>query len=245
IRVFEPSGRTYRAANYPVETTQPKRLYLDGGGKLSASPPAANGSDTVFYTGLSNVCTRSTQQFAAGGIPPQICGGHLWSPTPGPGQIAYTSEPLTAPMTLAGPIGVTIHATSNRPETIWAVTIDDIAPNGKAVELSGGALLGSLREVDTARSWPAPNGGWLLPRHPLTAASQKQVPTDAVTRYDIEVRPVFGTIAAGHRIRVRIGTGDLPHLIPPPSALPSLLGGIYGVQHSPASVSWVDLAVAK
>lgn len=245
IHVIEPGGASYHAASYPVETTKPTRFYFDDGAKLSTAPPKSNGSDRLVYTGLSNLCTRSTQQFSAGIIPGNVCGGIQYLPGPGIGRIGYTSEPLDKPMKLAGPIGVTIQATSTRPDAIFVVTIDDVAPNGVAVELSGGALLGSLREVDPARSWPSPNGGWLIPVHPLTKASQKGVTPGAMTRYDIEVRPIFATLEAGHRLRVRIGTGDLPHLMPPPASLPALLGGIYGIAHGPAALSWIDLSATQ
>jgi hypothetical protein len=51
------------------------------------------------------------------------------------------------------------------------VELEDVAPGGTSTPLTEGALLGSLRQVDQARSWTAPGGGYLLPYHPYTHTS--------------------------------------------------------------------------
>jgi len=118
-----------------------------------------------------------------------------------------------------------------------------VAPDGTSVELTAGAQLGSLRAVDEDRSWPGGPDGWLLPFHPTTKASQKPVIPGEVTRYDIEIRPLFATLAPGHRLRITIGTGDFPHLLPPLQTGGNLLGGLYDVEHNAAALSWLDLPV--
>lgn len=67
------------------------------------------------------------------------------------------------------------------------------------------------------------------------------MPQRQVTRYDIEIRPVFETVPKGHRLRLLIGTNDTPHLLPPPMKLLALLGGVHQLQHHTGAVSHVDL----
>ncbi|MBV8430916.1 MAG: hypothetical protein JO244_07140, partial [Solirubrobacterales bacterium] len=62
-----------------------------------------------------------------------------------------------------------------------------------------------------------------------------------VTRFDIEIRPTFAQIAAGHRLRLTLTTSDLPTLIPPEPAATNLVGGIYQVQRNQAAASYVEL----
>lgn len=253
LHVIEPGGDAYDAARYPVEGTDTKRLYLRPGGALASTrAPADGGSDPVVFTGVSALCTRSTDQWAAGALSdalagtPFDCTEHRVPPGPEPGEQAYTTRPLASPMTLAGPIGATLRASSSRPESMFVVRLDDVAPDGTVTELTGGAQLGSLRALDRKRSWRSgERGGWSLPYHPMTRASQRPVRPDRVTRYDIEIRPGFLTIPAGHRLRVTVGTGDLPHLLPPPMRLTRLLGGAYDVQHHRGAQSWVDLPVRR
>ncbi|RZS45186.1 hypothetical protein EV193_1011073 [Herbihabitans rhizosphaerae] len=247
LRVIEPGGARYEAATYPVDPDTTSRLHLRAGDRLSPQPPAAQEKpDTLVFTGLSNPCGRSIDQFAAGLFsgPAHAAGRTIPCvderpaiELPKPLELSYTTDPLAGPMRLAGPVGLTVHARSTQRETMFVVRLESVAPDGKAVELSGGALLGSMRATDPAKSWPS------MPYHRLTADSRQPVTPGKLTRYDIEVRPVFATLPAGHRLRVTVGTGDVPHLIPPPTTATSLLGGVYEVHHDRAAASWIDLPV--
>lgn len=250
LHVIEPGGRRYDTADYPLAQARPTRMYLRSQGRLtSAKPTGAEPGDSIAFTGLSNPCTRSTDQFAAGMLSQLFAGAGIASPCTGsqrkpvrgPGETTYTSPALSGPLKLAGPIGVTLRATSTRPETLWTLTLEDVAPDGTSTDLSGGALMGSMRAVDGKRSWKGASGGWVYPYHPLTRAAQRPVTPGAVTRYDIQIRPAFATVPAGHRLRVRVATADFPHLVPL-ADLPSLIGGRYTIRHDAAAVSAIDLS---
>ena len=244
IQVIEPGGRTYRASHYPLVQTEVSRLHLAAGGRLTSGVPGVDGgSDQLIFLGGSQPCSRSTQQWSAGIVPEDLCGDRRLIPGPMPGEVAYTTDALTSPLTIAGPIGLRLRARATTTDTMWTVTLDDVAPDGSSVELTAGAQLGSLRALDVGRSWRGGPGGYLLPYHPTTRESQKAVVPGEVTRYDIEVRPLFATLAPGHRLRVTIGTGDFPHLLPPFTAYPHLVGGVYDIEHNAAALSWLDLPV--
>ncbi len=149
-------------------------------------------------------------------------------------------------MTLAGPVGATIYATSNRPQTELVATLEDVAPNGTSRPMTAGALLGSLRALDRKKSWYAKDGKPILPYHPYTKTSQKRVPTDgSVSRFDIEIFPTVGRIAKGHHLRLTLTTSDTPHLLPVPTQLPNLLGGVYGVQRNGSHPSSLEVPLAR
>jgi predicted acyl esterase len=145
---------------------------------------------------------------------------------------------------IGGPVDATLYATSTRPDTEMVATLEDVAPNGRATPITTGALLGSLRAVDPARSWRVGSGRYVLPYHPYTAASQQPVPVGRVTRFDIEIRPTFAEIAAGHRLRLTITTSDLPALVPPEPDVMNLAGGVYRVQRNSAAASYVEVLSA-
>jgi putative CocE/NonD family hydrolase len=244
LHVVEPGGRRYDVAAYPVESAPPTRLHLAPGGRLLPGVPGPAAADHLAFTGIAaNPCSRSSQQWSAGLVPEALCGAQRRPADPLPTELAWTTSPLDRPMTVAGPIGLHLRAASSAREVMWTVRLEDVAPDGSAVELSAGALLGTLRAVDPARSWPGGPGGWLLPHHPLTEASRLPVTPGAWIPYDLEVRPVFATLAAGHRLRVVVGSADVPHLLPPLRAGLALPGGIATIGYDPSAPSFLDVPV--
>ncbi|MBO9520276.1 MAG: CocE/NonD family hydrolase [Nocardioidaceae bacterium] len=245
MHVIEPGGDDYRLRTYPNEDGALTRLYLAPSRRLQpAAPTATTGSSKVYYKGLSLLCSQSINQWGAGTFRSFLasCDGinkvlDLLSP----GDVSYDTAPLAAPLRLAGPIGLTLRVTSNRPETMIVSELWDVAPDGSRNLVTGGGMLGSLRAVDASRSWASADGSWLYAHHPYTKESASPVPTSGVGRQDIEIRPSFVTIPAGHRLRLVLKTGDTPHLLPPPMRQAELLLGVYGIQNNATSPSYLDL----
>jgi hypothetical protein len=156
-------------------------------------------------------------------------------------SISYTTAPLKRAERIAGPLSASLFAAATSKDTEWVVEVEDVAPGGSAVPLTEGALLGSLRAVDSARSWRTPDGGYLIPYHSYTQASSHAVTPGQVTRYDVEIFPTYATIAAGHAIRVTISTADQPHLSPTAPELRNLTGGVYTLNRTAAYPSYVEL----
>jgi putative CocE/NonD family hydrolase len=247
------SGKWLEASRYPIEGATPRTYYLRPGKSLGPTKPGtAGGADQVVWTGLSSPCGLSTEQWGAGllqlileqagGSDP--CAEDDSTTQVGPGAVTYTTAPFAKPQVLAGPIAASLYATSTRPDAEFVVTLQDVAPNGSSRPLTSGALLGSFRKLDSKQTWKAPDGKPLLPYHPYTRASKQPVPTTGTTRFDIEVRPTFAQLAAGHRLRVTITTSDVPHLVPSPPQIANLAGGVYGIQHNAAAASSLELPLA-
>ena len=247
------SGKWLDASRYPLEGATPQTYYLGAGNSLGPTEPAAGGgSDQIAWTGLSSPCGLSTEQWgagvlelllqSAGGSDP--CAGEDSTTQVGPGAVTYTTAPFGKAQVLAGPIDATLYANSNRPDTEFIVTVEDIAPNGSSRPLTTGSFLGSFRKLDRSRTWWTADGKPLFPYHDYTRASQKPVPTGKTTRFDIEVRPTFAKLASGHRLRVTIATSDVPHIVPSPSQIANLAGGVYDVQHNSGAASFLELPLA-
>ncbi|HEV3365752.1 MAG TPA: CocE/NonD family hydrolase, partial [Acidimicrobiia bacterium] len=241
-------------ARYPFEPAAPTTLYLGDGGSLRPEPPATpSGSDPIMFTPISNPCRASTDQWSAGGLALVAESGGSESPCSagsplatqaGPGVLQYTSAPLSEASTVAGPIGVTLFATSNRPETSWVADLEHVDATGTARPLTQGALLGSFRTLDPARTWTAPDGKPIRPYHLSTRAAATPVVPGEMTRYDIEVFPTLATVPAGHRLRLTLTTADTPHLMAPAPRFVDLLGGIYSVARHAGAASFVEIPLA-
>ncbi len=250
---------------WPPAGLEPTTWYLGAGPSGSSAPSqndgtltqtaptAATGSDQVEYVGANAPCSRELDQWSMGAFEDVTspsnpngdpCADNDALTDTGPGALTYTSAPFGQDTVLGGPVDATIYATSTRPDTEFVGTLEDVAPDGTATPITTGALLGSLRALDSSRSWVEPDGRMILPFHPYTAQSKQLVSPGAVTRFDIEIRPTFADIAAGHRLRLTLTTSDLPALIPTAADATNLVGGVYQVQRNQAAASYVEVLSA-
>lgn len=242
FRVIEPGGSSYRASTYPLADVERVRLNLRSGGRLTADGPDGDEpADRVHYLPIGPTCTASTVQFAAG-IGARECLRPLRRAERSLNEMTYSTDVLDEPLQLAGPVTMSLVASSTRREAVFHVTVEDVGPDGRSIGVTGGAQLGSLRSVDPARSWFDESGELLRPHHPLTEESSSPVPIGEAVRYQIEVRPVFTTVPAGHRLRLRISTADFPHSLALGDAA-ALQGGQQELIHDRSRPSYVDLSV--
>ncbi len=255
------SGRWLDTADWPLSASRASAFYFGGGrsgtdplssndGTLTVAAPVTRaGADRVLWSPVSSPCDVQTDQWSAGAFPLALsylgaknpCDGNDVTLGAGPDALVYTSAPFQQPQAIGGPIDATVYATATTTDTELAATVEEVSPAGRSVPLTSGALLGSLRAVNPRRSWTGGDGGYLLPYHPLTAASARPVTPGRVTRYDITVFPTFAEIPAGWRLRVTITTADTPHLVPSAVQVPHLLGGVYSLQRNVNAASYLNV----
>ena len=63
-------------------------------------------------------------------------------------MLVYTSAPLTAPLTFAGPLRAEVYGSADTPDADWVVKLIDVRPDGFAQNLAVGILSSSFREGD-------------------------------------------------------------------------------------------------
>ncbi len=110
---------------------------LTGDGGLSTTPPGDEPEDTYRYDPLDP-------------------NGRLWRIADGPvddrlpsirdDMLCYTSEVLSEPITVVGPVSVTLYAASSARDTDWHVRLCDVHPDGSARFLCHGMLRARFRE---------------------------------------------------------------------------------------------------
>jgi putative CocE/NonD family hydrolase len=247
------TGAWTQSSTYPFGGATPTRMYLGAGHILSPTRPTDSGSDAISWTNAP-LCTPSiTQSLLIGtdqnqldqaGLPTSPCNTDDRATQLAPFASTYTTEPLAQPQVIAGPISAHIVATVSSLDSEWVVRVEDVGPDGTSTPLSRGALLGSQRVLDTGLTWTTADGTIIRPHHPHTAASTSYALPGTQQIYDVEVPPVQATIAAGHSIRVTIGTDDSPALFPSVAQTVNLVGGIYGIQRGGSGASYVQLPLA-
>ncbi|MDH6521969.1 putative acyl esterase [Streptomyces sp. SAI-135] len=136
-----------------------------------------------------------------------------------PTQLAWTSEPLTEALDAAGDFEVELHAAATATDTAWVVTLQDLAPDDTAVDVTAGWLRASLRRTD-------PDADSARPLE-LPCREPKSVVPGLVTTYRIPLVTNARRFATGHRIRLVVTSDDQDRSTP----------AIMGFRHAPVGTS--------
>jgi len=179
IAIFDSGTRHWRYENeYPLARTQWTKLYLREQGLFHGEP----GDEKPDRYRMPDSYAQLVQ-----GKPP----------------LAYATPALESPLTIWGPLSLTLYASSSQIDTAWFVKLADILPQGTARILSRGILKASFREVDAARSKPG------RPFHPFQR--QEVLEPGKIYEFQIELRPIFHTFQQGHRLQLQIASEDIQY----------------------------------
>ena len=242
---------TYR--QYPRHDVDYKRFYMSGGksgsagsindGTLSTSPPPGDGSDTMPANQANGVCTRSTVQWTAGIVPPgQPCETDNRSMEAT--SLTYTTAPLGSPLHLSGPLSVTLNGSTTAHDTTWIATVSDVSPSGQSDQITAGWLVQSYRALDASKTVYAPNGDPIVPWHPFTQDTLMSVNPGEKDQMEIEIFNTDAVLQPGHRLRVTISSGDVPHILTTTPVALNAVGAVNTVYRDKGSPSFLTAPVA-
>jgi putative CocE/NonD family hydrolase len=249
VTYFENGSGTWRTSTaWPPTAVRYQRLRLTGKavpGHPGALTPSggSGGPDRVPWMPVAGLCTRSDLQWTAAGIL-----GLLGLPCETDGSandllgVAYDTPARSTPLRLAGPVNAHLVVSSAARDGQLTVRVEDVAPGGKATQLTAGWQVLSLRRLDPAKTVRR-QGLIVQPYHPYTKASATAMPANTPVAVDVEVFPAAGVIQPGHKLRISIQTADFAHLFPPLPQLAHSIGTGIRIWHDPAHPSWVALPV--
>ena len=118
------------------------------------------------------------------------------------GKLIYTSAPAQRTWSIAGPISVSIWASSSNTNMALIASLYDVAPDGTRKEISHGSLIGSLRENDPSKTWLDSDGKLILPSHPYF--TDDYLVPGKIERLDIRILPTMWSLAEGHSLQLEI-----------------------------------------
>ena len=190
VRVFVMGENRWRGAtDWPIPGTQFTKFYLHSngsahlaqdGGQLSTQPPGKEPMDYYTYDPKNPTL-----------IPTDSVGGAaaMSALEARPDVVVYTSDPLSAPVEVTGPLTVELYVATSAPSTDLLPRLIDVYPDGKAYNLSNGGV------------------------PPYRTYWSKNVETTAdgtrIVKANIILYPTGNLFAAGHRIRVEISSSFL------------------------------------
>ncbi|WP_067709502.1 CocE/NonD family hydrolase, partial [Nocardia yamanashiensis] len=238
LHVIDAGNHAADTARYPFEQAAVQQRWFDGD-RLTAAPPGpADASDHLAYTGIDNICNRETLgQYTAGLLDfvfrvftiSNPCTEWVQGPTAG---LKYTMDPVTEPTMLAGPSSVSLYTSSTGTDAAFQVWLDDVAPDGTAVNITGGAQLASQRTLNEQKTWRSADGTIYAPEHTVLKENEQLLVPGDVVKLDIKLRPTFYRLEPGHALRLRITSGTFPSTIPNPADLGRLLGTSQQIQRN-------------
>jgi putative CocE/NonD family hydrolase len=250
LHVIDPSNMAVATARYPFEQATIQQRWFDGDRLTGQAPNVADAADRLDYTGIDNPCNRQTIGQYTGGLLDFVfrlfnaynpCTEWVQEPTAGR---KYTMDPVSEPTVLAGPSSVTLYASSTSTDAAFQVWLDDVAPNGSVVNITGGSQLASQRTLEESKTWRAPDGTIYGPEHVVRKDTEQLLTPGEVTKLEIKLRPTFYRLEPGHALRLRITSGTFPTTIPIPTDLPRLLGSSQQIHRDAAAPSSVALPLA-
>ncbi|MEV6276335.1 CocE/NonD family hydrolase [Nocardia sp. NPDC051832] len=253
LTLKQQGGQWSSAPSYPRAESTPQRMYLDDrrsgtansryDGSLAATAHQQTVADLTVTPGLLSLCSRDTSRIWAG-IPSIIMAcdqdSRIWEQS----GLTFTSNPVTEPTVLSGPINAHLNTVLDRPDGYWVVTVNDVSPDGRSRELSSGQLLASLRQIDDAQSTRAPNGDYTNPEYYLDLARREPVTPGQPVTLDIGIDPTEAVLQPGHRLRIDIYASNLPKGLPPMLALADSGLAPQHLRLDPAQPSWVNVPLS-
>ena len=190
VAVFDTGTRQWRYENeYPLARTAWTKFYLRQNPASPATQPP--------YGLLSIEAPREE-------VPDRYRMPDSYAQlTAGKPVVAYATPPLERELRLWGPLSLTLYGSSSALDTAWYVKVADLRPDGSVAGLSRGILKASFRQVDETLSAPG------QPFHPFER--QELLEPHKVYEFQIELRPIFHTLRAGHRLQLQIASEDIEY----------------------------------
>lgn len=184
VDVQDSSGAWRETSAWPPPEARPEMLYLAAEG-LATAP----GGDATFR--------------ASGASHPPACG--YGQDPPGEGALVLGSEPLTAPVTIAGNPMAWLELTSDQAGGAFALTLYDVDPSGACVALVS-------------------EGGVDLRFHEGNAVGQ-DFPTGAATPVRVDLFGTAHRLDEGHVLRAVFSMGESGTIAQPQYAPELAIGG--------------------
>ncbi|MDL9936027.1 CocE/NonD family hydrolase [Gordonia sp. ABSL1-1] len=223
VTMLQQGGAWTSGQSFPRADVAPRRLYLTGpssgsaehavyDGTLSAAPNVGVCSLDV-RPDLRGLRSRDMSQVTAGAA---IALGSSFSRDARyqeGGALCFTTEPVEVATPLSGAMNLRLNVATTAHEAIWAVTVNDVAPDGSSTVLTNGALSASNRALDKSKSTYASDGNLLGAHHFLSRKRKLAVPADEPVRIDVDLVPTDAVLQPGHRLRVDVYAASFPRYL--------------------------------
>jgi hypothetical protein len=186
------AGRWRSDADFPVAGTRELRFHLAGDGRLVAADGAGDRPRGELTYGYDPAVGVANRYWSAGMMPYYLAGDQREDEAR---SVVFTSEPLAEDVEILGWPRVVVQAAATAPVISFVAKLADVAPDGSSALISDGSLNGTRRN---------------------SSAEPEAMEPGRFYELDIPMTPAGWKLAAGHRLRLAISSGDFPNLWPTP-----------------------------
>ncbi len=176
--------RPYRMTRYLLRSGG-RANSSDGDGRLSAEPPAEEPPDRYVYDPLDPVPTRGGRSMidVLPGVENQAEVERRED------VLVYTTPQLTEALAIAGPVSVTLFASSSAPDTDFTAKLVDVEPDGYCANIAEGIVRARYREGCDREEFLEPG---------------------EIVEFTIDLWDMAHTFLVGHRLRLEISSSNFP-----------------------------------
>ena len=236
------------------ETAKP--LYLQAGGKLSFNPPQDGTPQYDEYLSDPSKPVPYRPRPVVG----EGSGWRTWLLTDQrfvegrPDVLSWETDPLTAPMKLAGEPIVHLIASTSGTDSDWVVKLIDVYPNDQSARLdASGTFPGTLGEQPDMSGYELPIGIDIFRGRYRTSFSQPEpIASNKPLEYKFALPNVDHTFKTGHRIMVQVQSTLFPlYDRNPQTFVPNIFNAkpqdfvkaTQRIWHEPGEASYISLPV--
>jgi putative CocE/NonD family hydrolase len=198
VRIFVMGENYWRdEQEWPLARANYTQFYLASGGRansllgdgtLSMTRAAAADSDTYTYDPANPVPTLGGNLCCAQQVP-----SGPWDQRAAERRddvLVYTSEPLTSPVEVTGPISMKLFASTTARDTDWTAKLVDVAPDGFARNVQDGIVRARYREA--------------------SGKAGTLIEPGRIYEYTIDMWATSNVFLTGHRLRLEISSSNFP-----------------------------------
>lgn len=250
VTAFETgTNRWRRFERWPPPSVETRRLYLQPGGTLAFTPPTGAASAATEYVSdpAKPVPHSPRPQWAFDyDNPPVIAAWRRWLTEDQrfvdgrTDVLTWASEPLTAPLTLSGPVLARLFAETTGSDADWVVKLIDAYPDDspEGLEMSGYQLMVA---ADIFRG-----------RYRESLEEPRPITPGQALEYRLPLPVVSHTFRSGHRLMVQVQSSWFPlYDRNPQTFVPSIMTAPpesyraqrHRVHHSAAHATHLELLV--
>ncbi len=206
VLVFRTGGdRWDRYDRWPAPGARPASLYLQPGGKLAFTPPAARGGFDEYVSDPAKPVPL-VDRIEPQGMPRDYITADQRFAARRPDVLVYQTDVLAEDVTLTGPVAPVLHVSTTGTDADFIVKLIDVFPDTASNWMgdTSGFIVGGYQQLVRGepirmryrRSWEKPA--------PMAAGRPDSV------RY--EMPSIHHTFRKGHRIMVQVQSTWFPHI---------------------------------
>ena len=200
--VFETGTNQWRQYDqWPPRGTETASLYLQPGGKLAFSAPGESKAPYDEYISDPNKPVPFMSGISIGMTSDYMTEDQRFAATR-PDVLVYESDPLTEEMTIAGPIQVSLFASTSGTDSDFIVKLIDVYPNNVTEVSPKGVPMGGFQMM--VRGEP------MRAKYRHSFAKPEPMKPGQVTPINFDMPDVNHTFQKGHKIMVQIQSTWFP-----------------------------------